>query len=499
MPEEQPIGGSARRTLGRDLVRYLPAQVIPAVIGFITIPIVTRLLDPAAYGDYRLVLATVGAFGAAGSWLASSIYRFYPEQELKDNVEGFRATVSRLLTLNIVVLALVWLIGLAIFWSVARSDLVLFFFLGLLLMMANQVWSVRTAQARALREVTWYSLGSILNKAITLGGGVALVIAFGLGVTGMLLGNIAGTVFLLPMMALVVRKRMPAGRETTDHGLSRDMFRYAYPLTFTALATWMLQLSDRYIIGALRGTAEVGLYTAAYGISEQSMAVILLMFTLPFAVLGSRVWEREGREAAADFVSTSARSYFLLAIPAWAGLSVLATPLMTVMTDVAYREAAVIVPLVAGGQLLNGAFYWFKSGSIFTKETSRLAVAIVWGAGVNLVLNLLLVGTYGYRIAAVTTLISYGVTTLVMVRWSRRNFPWKFPWVSVGRSILAAGVMAGALALIGSATDLRPIVLVAVLVPLGAAIYGGVLVLLGEREVIGFLRRMTSRLRSGSR
>ncbi|MFP4554951.1 MAG: hypothetical protein ACLFRT_13980, partial [Actinomycetota bacterium] len=78
MPEEQPIGGSARRTLGRDLVRYLPAQVIPAVIGFITIPIVTRLLDPAAYGDYRLVLATVVAFGAAGSWLASSIYRFYP-------------------------------------------------------------------------------------------------------------------------------------------------------------------------------------------------------------------------------------------------------------------------------------------------------------------------------------------------------------------------------------------------------------------------------------
>lgn len=499
MPEEQRSGGSARRALGRDLVRYLPGQVIPAVIAFATIPIVTRLLEPAEYGDYRLVLATVAAFGATGSWLANSIYRFYPEEELKDNVEAFRATVARLLRLNIVILSLVWLLGLAIFWTVVRSDLVLFFLLGLLLMMANQAWSVRTAQARAVREVSWYSLGSILNKAVTLGGGVALVIAFGLGVTGMLLGNIAGTVLLLPMIALVVRKRMPVGHGKPDRSLSSDMFRYGYPVAFTSLATWMLQLSDRYIIGAFRGTAEVGLYTAAYGISEQSMAVILLMFMLPFAVLGSRSWERDGKEAAADFVSTSARSYFLLAIPAWAGLSVLATPLMTVMTDVAYREAAVIVPLVAGAQLLNGAFYWFQSGTIFTKETSRMAVAIFWGVGVNLVLNLLLVGTYGYRIAAVTTVISYAATMLVMARWSRRHFPWRFPWASVSRSLLAAGVMAGALILLNSITDLTPVLVIATFVPLGAAIYGGVLVLLGEREVIGLLRRIVHRLRPGSR
>lgn len=497
MGEGQRSSGSARRALGRDLVRYLPAQVIPAFIAFVTIPIVTRLLEPAAYGDYRLVLATVGAFGAAGSWLASSIYRFYPEQEINDNVGGFRATVGRLLTLNTVIFALVWLIGLAVLWSFVRGDLVVFFLLGLVLMVANQMWSVRNAEARALREVTWYSLGSILNKAVTLGGGVALVIVFELDVGGMLLGNIAGTVLLLPLIAGVVRRRLPVSRGTADRHLGGVMLRYGYPVAFTALATWMLQLSDRYIIGAFRGTAEVGLYTAAYGISEQSMAVILLMFMLPFAVLGSRVWERDGREAAADFVSSSARSYFLLAIPAWVGLSVLATPLMTVMTPAPYREAAVIVPLVAGAQLLNGAYYWFYAGSTFTKQTGSMAVALFWGVGVNLVLNLLLVGTYGYQIAAVTTFISYGTTTIVMARWSRRHFPWKFHWASVGRSLLAAGVMAGALATLDASTDLRPIVVLASSVPLGAAVYGGVLFFLGERDVVNLLRRMTSRLRSG--
>jgi O-antigen/teichoic acid export membrane protein len=495
MAEGQRSSGSARRALGRDLVRYLPAQVIPAVIAFITIPIVTRLFEPAAYGDYRLVLATVAAFGATGSWLAASIYRFYPEQELKDNVEGFRATVSRLLRLNTLILVLVWLLGLAIFWSLMRRDLVIFLLLGLVLMVANQVWSVRTAQARVLREVTWYSLGSILNKAVTLGGGVALVIVFGLGVGGMLLGNIGGTILLLPLIAGVVRKRIPVGHGTADRQLGGAMFRYGYPIAFTALATWMLNLSDRYVIGAFRGTAEVGLYTAAYGISEQSMAVILLMFMLPFAVLGTRVWEQDGREAAADFVSTSARSYFLLAIPAWVGLSILAVPIMNVMTDAPYREAAVIMPLVAGAQLLNGAYYWFYSGSTFTKETGRMAVALAWGAAVNLILNLLLVGRFGYRIAAVTTVLAFTTIVIVMARWSRRHFPWPFPWPSAGRALLAAGAMAGVLAIFDTVTHLDAIWTLAVSIPLGVTIYGAALLLLREHEAVSLVRRMVSRLR----
>jgi O-antigen/teichoic acid export membrane protein len=497
MSHGQQGKGSARSALSRDLIRYLPAQVVPAVIAFVTIPIVTRLFEPAAYGDYRLVLATIGAFGAAGSWLASAIYRFFPEQEMKDNVPGFRATVARLLALNTAVLSALWLVGLAILWMLVRSDFAMLFVLGLVLMVANQVWSNTTAQARALREVTWYSIGTILNKAITLGGGVALVVLFGMGVDGLLLGSIAGTVLLLPVVAQVVRKRMPADHGTVDRQLSGAMFRYGYPLTVTALATWMLELSDRYVIGALRGTEEVGLYTAAYAISEQSMAVILLMFLLPFTVLGSRVWERDGSEAAAEFVSTSARSYFLLAVPAWAGLSILATPLMTVMTDAPYREAAVIIPLVAGAQLLNGTYYWLKAGTTFTKQTGRQAIALLWGIGVNLVLNLLLVGTFGYRIAAVTTVISYGTALAVMARWSRRNFPWPFPWASVGRAVLAAGIMAGVLGILLAVTDLRPIVLLAISLPLGMTVYGGALLVLGEREVAGLLRRLTTRLRSG--
>ena len=47
------------RTLVRDMAIYLPAQVVPAVVAFFSIPILTHFFPPADYGDYVLVLGAV--------------------------------------------------------------------------------------------------------------------------------------------------------------------------------------------------------------------------------------------------------------------------------------------------------------------------------------------------------------------------------------------------------------------------------------------------------
>lgn len=499
MSDGEQAKRSARGELGRDLIRYVPSQAIPAVIAFFTIPIVTRLFDPSDYGDYRLVLATVGAFGSAGSWMASSIYRFYPEMEVADRIGEFRTTIIRLFALTAAVLGTVWLVGLAVLQSFIRPDLTFLLLLGVVLMLSNSMWSVATALTRALRQVSWYSAGAVLNKALTLGGGVALVVLVGLGVDGLLWGNIAGTLFLLPILVVVVLRRLPSRSGDFDRTLGIDMLRYGYPITLMAIAQWMLQLSDRYVIAALRSSAEVGLYTAAYAVSEQALHVILLLFQMPFAVLGARVWEREGRDAAAAFVSGSARSYLLLAIPAWAGISVLADPIMAAMTDEAYREAAIIMPVVSGALVLHGIYWWFTSGATFMKKTGQLAVALIAGSAVNLALNLLLVGRFGYQIAAVTTFVSYGMALLVMARLSRRYFRWEFPVASSLRALLAAAVMVGGLAVLSRITSLAVGWELALGMPIGASIYGVALLALREPEARGLLRRVASRLPIGTR
>lgn len=490
-PDDEATRRRASRDLRGDLVRYLPSQALPALIAFVTIPILTRLLSPAEFGDYRLVLAAVSAFGAAGAWIAAAVYRFFPEMELAGRLEAFRATVNGLLGFTLALFAVLWLggtWGLRPWIGVERADL---FFIGAVLMAVNTAWGIFNAQVRAVREVGWYSLSVILNKALTLGLGVGLVLLADLRVDGLLYGSVVASLLLVPLLFRVIKRRFPpTGR--FDRDLARQMLRYGLPIALVQLVDWALQLSDRFIIAAFRNEAEVGLYSAAYGIAEQGMATIVLMFELPFSVLANRVWERDGREAAATFVSDSTRSYLLVAIPAWAGISILAGPIMTVMTDTPYLEAAVIMPVVSLALLIGAIQFWYTSGAIFNKKTGQTVISMAAAVAVNLVLNLLLVDRFGYQVAAVTSLVGYVVALVLMVWLSRRDFRWVFPFPSLVRGLAAASVMSGAIWAITRLLEFGPLATLAVSIPLGVVVYGLALLALGEpqaRTVIGrFLR-----------
>lgn len=102
------------------------------------------------------------------------------------------------------------------------------------------------------------------------------------------------------------------------------------------------------------------------------------------------------------------------------------------------------------------------------------------------------VGAFGYRIAAVTRLIAYGVAMEVMAGLSRRDFRWKFPFASTGRSLLAAGAMAGVIIVLRS-TDLSAFWDLGSSVPLGILVYGRVLLVLREPEAVSLVDRVLRR------
>jgi len=489
---EEATRRNATRALREDLFRYLPSQVIPALIAFVTIPIITRLLSPAEYGDYRLVLAAVAAFGAAGGWLPAAVYRFFPAMELSGELEQLRATLQWLLAFTLGLFATVWLAGTWILSSTLGAGQAEVFLIGGILMLVNTVWGVVNAEVRTVREVTWYSTSVVLNKALTLGIGVGLVIWGGLRVDGLLLGSIIASLLLLPVLLRVINRRLPRAGSFSG-ALARQMWRYGLPIVLVQLLDWALQLSDRFFLAALRNQTEVGLYSAAYGIAEQGMGTIVLMFELPFSILSTRVWERGGSGAAAGFVSDSTRSYLLVALPAWAGLSILAQPIIEVMTSAPYHEAAVIMPVVSLALLVGAIQWWYTAGSIFSKKTGQTLISMAAAVVVNVGLNLMFLENYGYPAAALTSLAGYIAGLVVMIWLSRRDFRWAFPFQSLGRALAATAVMSAAIWALGMLFEVGPLPTLLISVPAGILVYGVALLAVGEPQARSLFDRLTRR------
>jgi len=99
-------------------------------------------------------------------------------------------------------------------------------------------------------------------------------------------------------------------------------------------------------------------------------------------------------------------------------------------------------------------------------------------------LNILLIPKFGYMAAAVTTLVSYMVLTLLTFVFSRKYFTWEFPFTSLLKIIFASGLMGVAVYYIKSSfTPLRLLGLVLTIAS-GVLVYLSILFLLKEFKAI---------------
>ena len=468
------------KELLKDMGKYLPSQIAPAMVGFIAIPIVTHLFPPAIYGDYVLVMATVTVLATIVGWLPTSIIRFYPAYERDRKLDEFYANVIKLTAISILIISLAFLSILLLTKSHISSKLYSLMWVGIAVFILTAAFNVLQHFLRAKRQVSWYSGFSIWKSVMALAFGVLLIMAFHFGIESLLWGSILSLAIAFPFLWKKSIERVSLGSRGVSFSLTSTMAKYGFPLVVGNLAAWILSLSDRYILEFFRGSQEVGIYSASYGISGRSIMLLATLFMLAAGPIGMSVWEKEGKERSQEFVSKLTRYYLIICLPAVVGLSVLAKPLVNILTGQEYYEGYRIIPLVASGALFLGLQQRFQAGPLFYKRTHFIMFSIVAAGLLNLGLNFLLVPQYGYRAAAATTLISYVFLLLLMVVISRRLFIWEFPFRSLAKATYASVIMGMVVYYVGNSLTSSVLVNLILGICVGATVYFLMLLLLRE-------------------
>ncbi len=459
------------KALLKDIIRYLPARMIPGIVGLIFIPIVTRLFAPADYAYYVLVVSTVAVLVAVANWVSLSIVRFYPEYEREDKVGEFCGKMVVLNVFTIILLVGVFLAGLFLVRDHISGGLFCLMALGTLVFILTSVFETFQHFLRVRRQVNSYSAFAVWKSISAVVLGIFLVVFFRLGVKGLLFGVILGLIAALPFLWKKVKRNDAWDIGGTSFLFTLKMARYSLPLVLANLSAWILSLSDRYILQFFRGSTEVGIYSASYGISEKSILLLTSVFMLASGPLGISVWEKSGMEKSQRFVTKLSRYYLILCLPAVIGLSVLAKPLLRVLVARDYYEGYRIVLLISLGGFFMGLQHRFQLGLIFRKKTGYIMTAIIAAGLLNILLNVLLIPSHGYMAAALTTLVSYVFLLALMVFFSRAYFVWKFPFKSLLKVLFASAVMGVVIYPIGKGATPFPAVNLMLGVIVGSAVY----------------------------
>lgn len=299
----------------------------------------------------------------------------------------------------------------------------------------------------------------------------ALVLLLGWGIIGLALASLLANLVALVVLGYILVTKIFRPRLETDPGLQRNMLSQSFPLMINHLLSTIFFRIDVFILKPVRGNAEVGFYSAAYKYID-GINVIPQYFTLAVFPLMSR-FAANSRESLVRAYILSLRLLLILALPIAAGTPFVARELILFLAGEEFLPDSMIVL-----QLL----IWFLPFSFINQVTQYVLIAInqqrqltrafVIGVLFNTVTNLIFIPLYGYRAAAVTTIISEWSLLIPFYLLVKRHLC-PVPWFDVSwRPTVAAAIMAGGLWLIG---DINFFVTLLI----GGGIYGVMLILIG--------------------
>ena len=432
------------------MVPYAATSVLSALLGVATLVVLTRLLPPAAYGAYAVILtaATLGQ-SACFQWLQAGVLRFHPGAAGAAGLArlGRAVRAGYLLSAGGAALACV---AAAL---VARPD-ALAAAAGLAMVLARgwvgvvQAWN-RSA-ARPWRFVAVEAVSGV--------GALVLAVA-GLRARP---GDPAMPLLAAAAAALVAFALWPRAERTAAAGPApahprprlAELWAYGAPLAFVSLVSVILAASDRLLIAALLGTTAAGAYSVAAVIADRSVGLLLLSVTLATKPLVFAAYERGGDAAAHGLLARVAAWVMAAGFPAATLLVFAPLPVARLLVGGGMApQAALVLPWLGVGALCSGLLaLHFALAFQIARRTTWMLAAVAPAAILNLLANLVLLPRHGVIAAGWTTLGSYMVATLLAVWLGRRHFVVPFPGGDALRTAAACVPLALFARLAASAT-----------------------------------------------
>lgn len=283
-----------------------------------------------------------------------------------------------------------------------------------------------------------------LDMAVTAGGlaiGVGFALA-GAGAAAPLLGLGLAPLAALPFVLPGELKQARGG--AFEAGRVRDYAMYGYPIAASLALTVVLSSTDRFVLDAYLGEAAVGAYHASYSIANRTLDVLFLWLGTAGQPALVMALERGGMDRLKVAAREQLSTFLLIGLPAAAGVALVARPLSEVLIGEELRTAAAsVTPWIALSALLFGlTAYYFGQAFTLGKKTRRLLLAMAVPAGLNVILNLILVPRFGLMGAAWATAASFGLGMVATLLIGRRVVALPIPWESLARCGVATGIMA---------------------------------------------------------
>jgi O-antigen/teichoic acid export membrane protein len=215
------------------------------------------------------------------------------------------------------------------------------------------------------------------------------------------------------------------------------MLGFGLPLILANSGLFVLNFSDRFFLQHLRSLETVGIYAVGYKFGF----MMNYLFVQPFFVMWqSRMYVIHAQPGHRKIFKEIFGLYSFGLVYSGLAMSLFSREIVRVMVEPKFAASQEVIPVVVLSYVFYGLSYYAQLGLFLTDRTKLIGVIGAVAAGLNLVLNYVLILRYGMMGAAAATLLSFVFIAGVSYWCSQRAY--RLP-LDIGRTSLAIIVAIG--------------------------------------------------------
>ncbi len=414
------------------------SNILISLSGLIFIPIITKNFSTADYGVWAQVNTLIALVpNIVNLGLPYTMVRFLAAEKDKSVIkQSFYSMMLLVLASTLVMIVLFLIFSHQIADALFDGSMQIMLIVTVISFLAC-INLMLLSYFRTFQQIGFYSTFLVLQTYIGVGASIILTLMNN-PIEVVVLGLLSGYLFVFIAMAVLIVKDLGL---TTKFKSLKEELKFAIPTVPNNVSSWVVDSSDKFVIGIFLGSAAVGCYSPGYALGS-----ILLMFLTPFAVLLPAVlpeyFESGDMDKVDTFLSYSMKYYLLITIPAAVGMSLLSKPLLYILTTTVIADNGfMITPLVAVGAIFMGIYGIVNNIIILEKKTTILGYIWISVAVLNIVLNIFSVPYLGIYGAGLATLICYFFAFAVTLIYSNKYARLPFDYMSIAKILISSVIM----------------------------------------------------------
>jgi O-antigen/teichoic acid export membrane protein len=431
---------SLYKSLFKQTLIYGLATVLPRMISFILNPIYTSVLPKEEFADVSIVFAYLVFFNVVLSYgMETAFFRFYNLEGSGDSEQEHQNKKKVISTSTI-----------SIFWST-----IVFLFIGLLfretlsslskinvhyitytlwILAYDALVIIPFSKLRAEKKPMFYAIVKIGNVLVNLG--LNLFFLFFIPKFGnnqnhflstfyfenfevgyIFISNIVASLLTFVVLCPIYFKI----NWKFDVALWKKMMQYGFPILIAGIGFAINEHFDKILLDWFNVSKnDIGAYSACY-----KLGMFMVLFRTAFTLGIEPFFFSHANSENAPHTYATITKYFAI-IGSFILLFVIVfidVLKIFIIRNPTYFEAIKVVPLIILANFFLGIYtnlsVWYK---LINKTQIGAYISII-GAGITLVLNIMLVPKLGYYGSAIATIVAYGSMMFISYYLGQKKYP----------------------------------------------------------------------------